>query len=97
MSSRLTVSAHWDARAGVPELGPPTKHLENTTMADQRCGCDRNQSRFTTMWTNAGLPAHIHSDGTTAEGGLANTDESAKYYAKELIASYGWLPRGWRP
>lgn len=59
------------------------------------CGCDKKYADFASLWKPDGSPAHVHWDGTTADGGPeGNTDYQATRKANELIAQ-GWKPRGW--
>ena len=59
------------------------------------CGCDRKFNQYAAMYTNAGLPVHIHSDGTNGGGGPdgANNND-AKNNAVKMVA-VGWIKRGW--
>lgn len=61
-----------------------------------RCGCALNSTNFAGMWTNAGIPTHVHWDGSTAAGGPDGTTSAheAQKWAAQLIA-VGWLKRGW--
>lgn len=60
-----------------------------------RCGCPMNTEYFASMWTNGGIPAHVHFDGSTAQGGPdAAPDNRARRWAEQLLA-VGWLKRGW--
>ena len=62
------------------------------------CGCDRQKYEFAAMWTNAGLPAHVHDDGTTASGGPDGQQggSNAKHAAADLVARNNWVKRNWQ-
>lgn len=60
------------------------------------CGCPKAAKYFAAMWTNAGLKAHVHDDGSTGSDGPdgVGLDRDATKKAGTLLA-VGWLKRGW--